>query len=46
MYSQYLRNRYEPQHYVTLRQPMVPPPGEARNYADVLFDIGRRLESQ
>jgi anaerobic selenocysteine-containing dehydrogenase len=37
------RNSLELQHFVTLRQPMVVPPGEARSYADVLFDIGRRL---
>ncbi|WP_286788834.1 MULTISPECIES: molybdopterin-dependent oxidoreductase [unclassified Pseudomonas] len=37
------RNSLELQHFVTLRQPMVQPPGEARSYADVLFDIGRRL---
>lgn len=41
-----IRNNLELQHYVTLRQPMVPPPGEARSYADVLFDIGRRLGAQ
>ncbi|GAC1419721.1 MAG: thiosulfate reductase PhsA [Burkholderiaceae bacterium] len=38
-----IRNNLELQHYVTLRQPMVPPPGEARSFADVLFDFGRRL---
>ena len=41
-----IRNNLELQHYVTLRQPMVPPPGEARSFADVLFDIGRRLGPQ
>ncbi|MEA3119197.1 MAG: thiosulfate reductase / polysulfide reductase chain [Paraburkholderia sp.] len=37
------RNNLELQHFVTLRQPMVSPPAEARSYADVLFDIGRKL---
>lgn len=37
------RSSPELRHFVTLRQPMVSPPGEARSYADVLFDIGRRL---
>jgi anaerobic selenocysteine-containing dehydrogenase len=37
------RNSLDLQPYVMLRQPMVPPPGEARSYADVLFDIGRKL---
>ena len=41
-----IRNNLELQHYVTLRQPMVSPPGEARSYADVLFDIGRRLHPE
>lgn len=41
-----IRNNLELQHYVALRQPMVAPPGEARSYADVLFDIGRRLGPQ
>ncbi|HEX7983399.1 MAG TPA: molybdopterin-dependent oxidoreductase [Duganella sp.] len=38
-----IRNNLELTHYVALRQPLVPPPGEARSYADVLFEIGRRL---
>jgi thiosulfate reductase/polysulfide reductase chain A len=38
-----IRNNMELQHYVTLRQPMVPPPGEAMSFADVLINIGKRL---
>ena len=38
-----IRNNLELQHYVMLRQPMVPPPGEARSFPDILFDVGRRL---
>ncbi len=38
-----IRNNMELQHFVTLRQPMVTPPGGATSFADVLFEIGRRL---
>jgi thiosulfate reductase / polysulfide reductase chain A len=38
-----IRNNLELQHYVTLRQPMVTPPGEAVNFADVLINVGKRL---
>jgi thiosulfate reductase / polysulfide reductase chain A len=38
-----IRNNLELQHYVTLRQPLVAPPAEAVSFADVLFEIGRRL---
>lgn len=38
-----IRNNLELQHYVMLRQPMVPPPGEALSFPEVLFNIGRRL---
>jgi thiosulfate reductase/polysulfide reductase chain A len=38
-----IRNNLELTHFVTLRQPVVAPPAEARSFADVLFDIGRRL---
>ena len=38
-----IRNNLELQHYVTLRQPLVPPPAEAVSFADSLFEIGRRL---
>lgn len=38
-----IRNNLELQHYVTLRQPVVAPPGEAVSFADSLFEIGRRL---
>lgn len=41
-----IRNNLELQHYVMLRQPMVPPPGEAVSFPDVLFNIGRRLGPQ
>lgn len=39
-----IRNNLELQHYVMLRQPMVPPPREAISFPDVLFNIGRRLD--
>ena len=38
-----IRNNMELQHFVTLRQPMVTPPGGATSFADVLFEIGKRL---
>lgn len=38
-----IRNNLELQHYVTLRQPMVSPPGEAVSFPDVLINIGKRL---
>ncbi|QBE62723.1 molybdopterin-containing oxidoreductase family protein [Pseudoduganella lutea] len=38
-----IRNNLELQHYVMLRQPMVPPPGETVSFPDVLFNIGKRL---
>lgn len=38
-----IRNNIELEHFVSLRQPMVPPPGEAVSFADVLFEIGKRL---
>ncbi|QGZ38196.1 anaerobic selenocysteine-containing dehydrogenase [Pseudoduganella flava] len=38
-----IRNNLELRHYVMLRQPMVPPPGEAVSFPDVLFNIGKRL---
>ncbi|MBL8895982.1 MAG: molybdopterin-dependent oxidoreductase [Planctomycetes bacterium] len=37
------RNSYELQPYVLLRQPMTPPPGEARSFAEVLIQVGKRL---
>lgn len=37
------RNSYELQPYVTLRQPLVPPPAECRSFADVLIELGKRL---
>lgn len=38
-----IRNNLELQHYVTLRQPMVTPPGEATSFPEVLTQIGKRL---
>jgi len=38
-----IRNNLELQHYVMLRQPMVPPPGECVSFPEVLFNVGRRL---
>lgn len=38
-----IRNNLELQHYVTLRQPMVTPPGEAVSFPDSLIEIGKRL---
>lgn len=37
------RNNYELRPYVTLRQPLVPPPAECVNFADVLIQVGKRL---
>ncbi|MFN3651884.1 MAG: molybdopterin-dependent oxidoreductase [Armatimonadota bacterium] len=36
------RNNYELRPYVTLRQPIVPPPAECVHFADVLIELGRR----
>lgn len=38
-----IRNNLELQHYVSLRQPMVTPPGEALSFPESLIQIGRRL---
>jgi thiosulfate reductase / polysulfide reductase chain A len=38
-----IRNNLELRHYVTLRQPMVPPPGEATSFVESLIEIGKRL---
>lgn len=38
-----IRNNLELQHYVSLRQPMVQPPGEAVSFPEVLINIGKRL---
>jgi thiosulfate reductase / polysulfide reductase chain A len=37
------RNSYEYQPYVTLRQPITPPPAECVSFADVLIQLGKRL---
>lgn len=37
------RNNMELRDYVTLRQPMVAPPGECRSFVDSLIDIARRI---
>lgn len=37
------RNSYELEPYVTLRQPIVAPPGECVSFADMLCELGRRL---
>ncbi|HJT34891.1 MAG TPA: molybdopterin-dependent oxidoreductase [Pirellulales bacterium] len=37
------RNSYEFQPYITLRQPLTPPPSECLSFADVLIRLGRRL---
>jgi thiosulfate reductase / polysulfide reductase chain A len=37
------RNSYEFRPYVTLRQPMTPPPAECVSFADVLIRLGQRL---
>jgi len=37
------RNNYELRHYVTLRQPLVPPPAECTDFGDVLIQLGKRL---
>ena len=41
-----IRNNLELRPYVTLRQAMVKPAGEARSFADSMFDIGRRLSPE
>jgi len=38
-----VRNNYELRPYVTLRQPLTPPPAECVNFADVLIQLGKRL---
>jgi anaerobic selenocysteine-containing dehydrogenase len=37
------RNSYELQPYLSLRQPLIPPPGECVSFADILIELGRRL---
>ncbi len=37
------RNNYELRPYITLRQPLVTPPGECVSFADVLIQLGKRL---
>jgi anaerobic selenocysteine-containing dehydrogenase len=37
------RNSYELQPYLTLRQPIVPPPAECVHFADMLIELGKRL---
>lgn len=37
------RNNYEFRHYVTLRQPLTPPPGECVSFAEILIQLGKRL---
>lgn len=37
------RNNYELRPYVALRQPLVPPPAECKDFADVLIQVGKRL---
>ncbi len=37
------RNNMELRDYVTLRQPMIPPPGECVSFVDSMIEIGKRL---
>ena len=37
------RNNMELRDYVTLRQPMVPPPGECTSFVDVMIELGKRI---
>ena len=37
------RNNMELRDYVTLRQPMVPPPGECVSFVDSMIEIGKRI---
>ncbi len=37
------RNNMELRDYVTLRQPLVQPPGECKSFVDSLIDIGKRI---
>jgi thiosulfate reductase / polysulfide reductase chain A len=41
-----IRNNLELRHFVSLRQPMVTPPGEATSFPDVLINIGKRLKPE
>ena len=38
-----VRNNMELRDYVTLRQPMVPPPGECVSFVDSMIEIGKRI---
>lgn len=40
------RNNHELLPYISLRQPIVPPPAECISFADVLFEIGRRQKPE
>jgi len=40
------RNNMELRDYVTLRQPIVPPPGECKSFVDVMIDLGKRISPQ
>jgi anaerobic selenocysteine-containing dehydrogenase len=37
------RNNMELRDYVTLRQPIVPPPGECKSFVDVMIELGQRI---
>lgn len=37
------RNSYDFRPYISLRQPLTPPPGECVSFADVLIELGKRL---
>jgi thiosulfate reductase/polysulfide reductase chain A len=40
------RNSYDFRPYLTLRQPMTPPPADCVSFADVLIELGKRLGPQ
>ncbi len=40
------RNNMELRDYVTLRQPLVQPPGECKSFVDSLIDIGKRISPE
>jgi thiosulfate reductase / polysulfide reductase chain A len=40
------RNNMELHDYVTLRQPMVPPPAECKSFVDSMIDLGKRISPE
>ena len=40
------RNNMELRDYVTMRQPLVAPPGECRSFVDVMIELGKRISPE